>query len=99
MRYYFRKNGLVCMSNDKSDIPINTRYISNDSDSIFQIYLSGKYILDYENNTIVPLSISDITIDHSIEETNTIQTQIQALTKQQEFLEDCIAEMAGEVYS
>lgn len=28
-----------------------------------------------------------------------IQTQIQALTKQQEFLEDCIAEMAGEVYS
>ena len=96
MFYAFNVNGIANITNDTNLIPNGISWIEIQTNNIPPVD-GGYYTVDYENKVLKSVLFEDK--NSMPKETDPIQTQIQALTKQQEFLEDCIAEMAGEVYS
>lgn len=83
-------------------------YIKKPSEEILNNHLwfeistlpkSNAYTFDYINKCIIENNVEIIEIPNAYQENKLLKAQVQAQTERSDFIEDCIAEMAGVVYN
>lgn len=94
--YAYYRNGLVVLVSDPEDIPENFQFIEV-PDYQLPIEPGYDYNIDFENQVLIKEKRPEPTPEP--EASAPVEAQIKALEARQEFLEDCIAEMAWMVYN